>query len=69
MCFSTSVPKPPPLPPTPQRDEKASLVQDTRLRALRARGVQNNIFTSALGDPGFGKNVNRATLLGQTAAA
>jgi len=64
MCFS--MPKAPEIPPTPKRDENATLAQETRARALSAQGVKANIFTSALGDSGFGSNVKGATLLGQS---
>ncbi|MEH6727435.1 MAG: hypothetical protein V7703_14830 [Hyphomicrobiales bacterium] len=55
------------MPTAPRRDEEASLVQDARRRARNARGVAGSVFTSALGDVGFGQNVSRATLLGQSA--
>jgi len=64
MCFS--MPKTPPIPPTPKRDEGAALAQEARARAASAQGVKANIFTSPLGDSGFGGNVKGATLLGQS---
>lgn len=64
MCFS--VPKTPPIPPTPRRDENSSLAMEARMRAASAQGVKANIFTSPLGDSGFGSNVKGATLLGQS---
>lgn len=67
MCMPTA-PKSQAMPATPQRDDSASLAQNARATVLRARGVQDTIATSALGDPGFGRNV-RATKLGQTMAA
>lgn len=64
MCFS--MPKAPPIQQAPRRDENAALAQEARQRAASAQGVKANIFTSALGDSGFGKNVSGATLLGQS---
>lgn len=64
MCFS--MPKPQPLPQTPKRDEGAALAQEARRKALDAQGVKANIFTTPLGDSGFGQNVKGATLLGQS---
>lgn len=63
MCLST--PKVEPKPQPPARDENASLVQESRRRARAARGSASNIFTSALGDAGFGANIRGATKLGQ----
>lgn len=62
MCFS--VPKPPEVQPTPRRDESASLATEARMRALSAQGARANIFTSALGDSGFGGSVNPSALKG-----
>lgn len=64
MCFSA--PKTPPIPPTPKRDETASLSMEARMRAMNAKGAQANVFTTPLGDANFGKNVTGATLLGQS---
>nr|WP_306267643.1 hypothetical protein [Pararhizobium sp. IMCC3301] len=58
---------PKPLPTPPKRDEDATLLQDARRRARNARGAAGSVFTSALGDAGFGRSVSRATLLGQSA--
>ena len=70
MCFF-SVPKPKietKAAPAPERDPNAGLSQLARLNAFRARGARDTIATSPLGDPGFGTNLKRATLLGQTSA-
>lgn len=61
MCFKT--PKAPAVQPRPQRDEKASLVQDNRRRAADQSGVYGSIFTSALGDAGFGQSTNEVAKL------
>lgn len=69
MCIST--PKVPEIktaaPPAPTRDPNQSLAQDARVAAMRAKGADDAVGTSALGDPAFGKNLKRATLLGQSA--
>lgn len=68
MCMSKpKIATPKPLPTAPQRDEEASLTQDARKRARNAKGAAGSVFTSALGDSNFGENVNKATLLGQSA--
>ena len=72
MCFgpfAPRVPASPPLPSAPRRDANAALVQSARLRARSARGVDDNIFTTALGDTNYGKSVRRAVLLGQSITA
>lgn len=68
MCFSAKVPKVPPKPEPPKKDENSFLLQEAKLRARNARGAAGNIFTSALGDPNFGQSVRLpgATKLGQT---
>lgn len=59
-------PEMPAAPVRPAPDQgRSSLVNAARVRALAARGVKANIFTSALGDVGYGANASRATLLGQ----
>ncbi len=68
MCMSKpKIAKPKPLPTAPKRDEDATLLQDARRRARNARGAAGSVFTSALGDAGYGQSVSRATLLGQSA--
>lgn len=67
MCFSTKVETPDPVPLPVTRDEDANLRVEARLRRRRSRGSSANIFTSALGDSGFGSNVvSGATRLGQS---
>lgn len=67
MCLSRpKIAKPDPLPTPPKRDEEATLVQSARRRASKAKGAAGSIFTTALGDSQFGKNITRATLLGQS---
>jgi hypothetical protein len=69
MCLSA--PKIPEIktaaPVAPTRDPNQSLAQDARVAAARAKGADDAVGTTALGDPAFGKNLKRATLLGQTA--
>lgn len=58
MCFSTPEPPPAPKPqPRPTRDETTDTAQAERRRLANQQGVFGNIFTSSLGDPGFGRNV------------
>ena len=67
MCFRTKVDPPPPVPQPVTRDRDANLRVEARLRRRRSRGARANIFTSALGDSGFGGSVvSGATRLGQS---
>lgn len=51
--------------PAPERDENASLLAEARLRKRRSKGSKANIFSTALGDSGFGGSVVKgATKLG-----
>ena len=50
----------------PVRNANSSFARAARQTALRARGVQDTTFTSALGDTSFGSNVRRPTFLGST---
>lgn len=65
ICIKTS--KAPVVQSRPQKDVNASIVQDNRRRAAEQQGVYGNIFTSALGDAGYGSNV--ATYGGKRKAA
>lgn len=72
MCFSA--PKPPPLPPLPvapnKADENNQAAVQGALNRVRGQNAGNQTqLTGGLGDPGFGQNVTRATLLGRTAAS
>lgn len=62
MCFKT--PKPPAVQTPPRRDETASAVADTRRRTREQQGVYGNIFTSVLGDTGYGQNAQKLARLG-----
>lgn len=54
-------------PAVPNPNPNASLMAENRLRLARSQGSRANIFTTALGDSGFGSSViNGATQLGQT---
>ncbi len=68
MCFSA--PKPPKLPPPPTRPNRAddanqAAVQASLKRVRGQNGASQTQLTSGLGDPNFGQNINRVTLLGQ----
>lgn len=69
MCFAPRVEIPPPPKNQPARDPMASLVQNARVAALRAKGATAAIASSPLGDTNFGTNVRRARLLGATSPA
>ncbi len=53
----------------PMRNASSGFARMANATALRARGVQDTIFTSALGDSSYGGNVRKPTFLGQTSAA
>lgn len=64
MCFKT--PKAPAVQPAPTRADVQGDVTAQRRKLIDQSGVTGNIFTSALGDVGYGKNVREqyATLNG-----
>lgn len=55
MCFKTKVPEPPKIQNAPSRDEAADAGLNARRRLVGQSGVGSNIFTTALGDPNYGK--------------
>lgn len=61
MCSSprvvSSPPPPPATRPPPQRDEQAAQTAAARRRVRDQAGMYGNVFTSALGDSGYGQNV------------
>lgn len=62
MCMSSkpvvqAAPKAPATRPPPQRDEQAAATTQARRRVREQSGSYNNVFTSALGDTGYGQNV------------
>ena len=58
MCIGGAKPPKVPKPqPKPKTDEGSVNAQKARTAATDQRGVFANIFTSALGDTGYGKNV------------
>lgn len=60
MCFGAK-PKTvaaPVVQPAPTRDEAAKATVDQRRRSRDQQGVYGSIFTSVLGDPTYGSNVN-----------
>jgi len=70
MCFSSSTPKPPKVQPAPQRgDATINATQKARLRVGTQQGDYGNIFTSTLGDTGYGQNAVKQVKLGGTAVA
>lgn len=70
MCFNMSAPKPSPIPPMPNRADDAN--QAAVASAIKRTKSQNataaTTLTGGLGDPSYGSNVTKATLLGQSAA-
>lgn len=62
MCFKT--PKIPPVRPAPVRADTGPSVEQQRKRLNEQSGVTGNIFTSALGDSEYGKNVQKLAKLG-----
>jgi hypothetical protein len=67
MCFSVKPPKPPKPPPTPDKTAaQASAEDETRKRLQASKGTEQNIFTSPLGDPNYGKNSVTPTAIGTT---
>jgi hypothetical protein len=66
ICFKT--PKAPAPQPSPTRDTNATVVQDARRKTREASGVYGNIFTSVLGDVGYGRNARKVANLGGAAA-
>lgn len=67
MCFKMKVPKIPDVRPAPTRTDVQSTVGDERKRLAESRGVLDNIFTSSLGDTGYGANAQKLARLGAAA--
>jgi hypothetical protein len=63
-------PKAPKVPPPPKPPDKSiandAAENDTRKRILAAKGTQQNIFSSPLGDPNYGKSSVAPTAVGTT---
>lgn len=60
MCFSS---KPKPIPrqlPAPDPNNASSVQRRQRQQSSEQQGVFSNIFTSFLGDSGYGKSVKAA---------
>lgn len=67
ICFKT--PKIPPVRAAPVANVNTEAATRDEARRLRGqRGVLDNIFTSALGDTGFGRNVQKLAKLGGASA-
>lgn len=70
MCFKVKTPDPKPVPVLPTReDETKKATRETAARAAKQQGVFGNIFTSALGDSGYGDNAVKVAKLGGERAA
>lgn len=65
MCFKT--PKAPPVENRPTRDVAVGATADMARKLREQSGVDNNIFTSALGDSTYGQNVKKMAKLGASA--
>ena len=62
MCFKT--PKMTPVQALPDRSSVQSDVGNQRRRLAQQNGVSGSVFTSALGDPSYGRNVEDLARLG-----
>lgn len=65
MCFKT--PKAPPVEKAPTRDATVGATADAARKLKEQSGVENNIFTSALGDTQYGAGVKKLAKLGAAA--
>ena len=66
MCFK-SAPPAPAVAPAPTRADVQGDVTAQRLKLKSQQGAVGNIFTSALGDIGYGKNAAPLAKLGAAA--
>ena len=66
MCYKT--PKAPAVQPTPQRADVQGDVSTARKKIATQQGVFGNIYTSALGDTGYGKNAQNVAAIGSGSA-
>ena len=62
MC--TKTPKAPPVQNPPSRDSAAGAVQDQARKLRQQAGIENNIFTTPLGDTNYNKNTFKLAKLG-----
>jgi len=62
MCFKS--PKAPAVAPAPSRADVQGEVTDQRKKVAGQQGAFGNIFTSALGDVGYGKSSQPLAALG-----
>ncbi|MGH6883265.1 MAG: hypothetical protein ACREFM_20250 [Hypericibacter sp.] len=68
MCFSAPKPPklaPPPTPPNRADDANQAAVQTALKRVRGQNAASQTQLTGGLGDPNFGQNISRVTLLGQ----
>lgn len=70
MCFGSKpkVAKAPVVQAAPSRDEVAEAAGAERRRVRTQQGVYGNVFTSVLGDPSYGTNVQRPANQAQAVA-
>tara|TARA_R100001086_G_C11815485_1_gene252743 strand:- start:490 stop:720 length:231 start_codon:yes stop_codon:yes gene_type:complete len=67
MCFSVQTPKAPDPAPAPVRaDASNKAQQDTRRVTAERQGIYGNIFSSILGDAGYGSSAKKLVNLGGT---
>ena len=63
MCFkSAKAPPPTPVQPAPSTDTTAAAQADQRRRLRDQPSTYGSIFTSVLGDAGYGSNVNSSSV-------
>jgi hypothetical protein len=59
MCFSAKTPAMPKQQSAPTSDDTAAAQADTRRRLREQPSTYGSIFTSVLGDPGYGTNTRQ----------
>lgn len=66
MCFSTPKVKVPDAPPVPSAQADAAKARRQQQQQINAQsqGRAATILTTPLGDPNFGKNINRTVIGG-----
>jgi len=71
MCLFSKpdVPKPPPIPPSPTKDDPNAVREgEEQRKRLRMRaGANSTKLSGPLGDTTYGSNIQRAVVLGGTA--
>ncbi len=59
MCFKVKTPKVPNPRPAPDKADAIEVASNARRALAEQQGEYGNIFTSVLGDTGYGENVRR----------